>query len=173
MSDSNRSSESLTQRAPLTPHSQQPQRESNPRLRSDSPVYWPLYDGAIYLLYPWSIWSEFPVRFSEQMKSRLSYRTSGSLSINHCDLSGHPMAHVEPSGPRHPLDPVLLRHTQINHSAFLAVGIIVPWRSNWRFAFFILSVCICSIAFPFRSCCPFCTTLNIAPVVWVVILPVV
>ena len=34
--------------APLTPHSQQPQRESNPRLRSDSPVYWPLYYGAIY-----------------------------------------------------------------------------------------------------------------------------
>ena len=54
MSDSNRSSAFLWQRAALTPHSQQPQRESNPRLRSDSPVYWPLYDGAIYLLYPWS-----------------------------------------------------------------------------------------------------------------------
>ena len=48
MSDLNRSSASLGQRAALTPHSQQPQRESNPRLRSDSPVYWPLYDGAIF-----------------------------------------------------------------------------------------------------------------------------
>ena len=51
MSDSNRSSASLGQRAPLTPHSQQPQRESNPRLRSDSPVYWPLYDGYTMELY--------------------------------------------------------------------------------------------------------------------------
>ena len=25
------------------------QRESNPRLRRDSPVYWPLYDEAIFL----------------------------------------------------------------------------------------------------------------------------
>ena len=132
------------------------------------------YTMELYICFiPDRIWSGFPASFLEQMKSRLSYRTSGSLSINHCDLSGHPMAHGEAHGPRHPLDPVLLRHTQINHSAFLAVGIIVPWRSNWRFAFFILSVCICSIAFPFRTCCPFFTTLNIAPVVLVVILPVV
>ena len=48
------------------------------------------------------------------------------FSINHCDLSGYPVARTKAPGPRHPLDPVLLRHTQINHSAFLAVGIIVP-----------------------------------------------
>ena len=77
------------------------------------------------------------------------------FSINHCDLSGYHMALREPFGPRHPLDPVLLRHTQISHSAFLAAGIIVPWRSNWRYVFSILSVCICSIALPFRTCSPF------------------
>jgi hypothetical protein len=33
-------------------------------------------------------------------------------------------------GPRYPLDPVVLRQTQRSHSASLAVGIIVPRRSN-------------------------------------------
>ena len=41
-------------------------------------------------------------------------------------ISGYPLASSEAPGPRHPLDPVLLRHTQIRHSASLAVGIIVP-----------------------------------------------
>ena len=59
-------------------------------------------------------------------KSRLPIRTSGSLSTNHCDLSGYPVARAKATGPRHPLDPVLLRHTQISPSACFAVGIIVP-----------------------------------------------
>ena len=88
-------------------------------------------------------------------KSRLPFRTSGSLSTDHCNSSGYPVARAKAPGPRHPLDPVLLRHTQINHSARLADGIIVPWRSNRRYVFFILFVFICSIAFPFRTCGPF------------------
>ena len=50
MSDSNRSSASQAQRADALHHilSKQPQRESNPRLRSDSPVYSPLYYKAIF-----------------------------------------------------------------------------------------------------------------------------
>ena len=92
---------------------------------------------------------------SKHRKSRLSFRTSGSLSINHCDLSGYPVARTKAPGPRHPLDPVLWRRTQISPSACIAVGIIVPWRSNRRYVFLILFVYICSIAFPFRTYGPF------------------
>ena len=51
MSDLNRSSASQAQRADALHHilSKQPQRESNPRLRSDSPVYSPLYYKAIFV----------------------------------------------------------------------------------------------------------------------------
>jgi len=98
---------------------------------------------------PDRIWSRFPARFLGQMKSRLSFRTSGSLSTDHCDSSGYPAARAQAPGPRHPLDPVILRHTQISPSACLAVGIIVHWRSNRRYVFLILFVYICSIAFPF------------------------
>ncbi len=86
---------------------------------------------------------------SKHIKSRLSFRTSGSLSTDHCNSSGYPAARAQAPGPRHPLDPVLLRHTQISPSACFAVGIIVPWRSNRRYVFLILFVYICSIAFPF------------------------
>ena len=50
MSDSNRASASLRQRAYSLHHilNKQLQRESNPHFRSDSPAYWPLYDGAIF-----------------------------------------------------------------------------------------------------------------------------
>ena len=115
------------------------------------------------------------VLHSGHNKSRLPIRTSGSLSTNHCDLSGYPVARAKATGPRHPLDPVLLRHTQISPSACFAVGIIVPWRSNRRYVFFILFVYICSIAFPFRTCgCgPFFLELTIAYQVQLVIILVV
>ena len=54
---------------------------------------------------------------SAKNKSRLSFRTSGSLSVNHCILSGQSAARAKAPGPRYPLDPVLLRHKQISHSA--------------------------------------------------------
>ena len=97
------------------------QRELNPYLRSDSPPY------CRYTMEPYIFLFNHPcyLLFFQNIKSRLSFRTSGSLSVNLCILSGYSMAPGEPSGPRHPLDPVLLRHTQISHSAFLAIGIIV------------------------------------------------
>ena len=64
--------------------------------------------------------------FSGNNKSRLSFRTSGRFSINHCILSGQSAARAKAPGPRYPLDPVLLRHTQISHSASWAVGTHVP-----------------------------------------------
>ncbi len=35
--------------------------------------------------------------------------------------------------------------------ASLAAGIVVLWRSNRRYVFFILLVCVCNIALPFLS----------------------
>ena len=63
------------------------------------------------------------------------------------------MARGQASGSRHPLDPVLilLRRTQISHSASLAVGIVVPWRSNRRYVLLNSFVWICSIASLFLS----------------------
>ena len=55
---------------------------------------------------------------------------------------------------RYLLDPVVRRHASISHTAFLAVGIIVLWRSNERFVFFKPLIFIFSIAFPFRTCGP-------------------
>ena len=97
---------------------------------------------------------------SEIQKCRLSPRTSGILSINHCNQSGYCRARGEAPGPRHPLDPVLKRHTLISHSAFLTEGIVVFWRSNRRYIFLVVHVCIFSIAFPFRTCCPFLLSLQ-------------
>jgi hypothetical protein len=54
----------------------------------------------------------------------------------------------------HLLDPVVRRHASISHTAFLAVCIIVLWRSNERFVFFKPLIIIFSIAFPFRTCGP-------------------
>ena len=90
-------------------------------------------------------------------------------------ISGYPAARIKAPGSRHPLDPVLLRHTQISPSACFAVGIIVPWRSNRRYVFFILFVYICSIAFPFRTCGfgPFFLELTITYQVQLVIILVV
>ena len=128
----------------FTPHShQQPQRESNPCFRSDSPAYSPLYYEAMF----WRAGS------AGKQKGRLSDWTSGSLSNSYWNLFGHHTAPSEAPGPKHPLDPVILRHTQISHSVSLTVGIIVPWRSNMQFVF--LFVLFCSIAFPFRTSCPF------------------
>ena len=80
-------------------------------------------------------------------------QSQGSLSNSYWNLFGHPTARSEAPGPKHPLDPVILRHTQISHSASLTVGIIVPWRSNMQYVF--LFDLFCSIAFPFRTSCPF------------------
>ena len=61
-----------------------------------------------------------------KQKGRLSDWTSGSLSNSYWNLFGHHTAPSEAPGPKHPLDPVILRHTQISHSVSLTVGIIVP-----------------------------------------------
>ena len=70
-------------------------------------------------------------------------------------LSGHSMLHSSTPGPRQPLDPVFLRHALTMHSALSAEGIVILRISFGRVIKFKLFVCICSIAFPFRTSGPF------------------
>ena len=97
MSDSNRSSASLTQRATLLHHILSNNPSGNRTRASGATVRRTYrYTMELYILL-----------VSKHIKSRLSFRTSGSFSINYCDLSGYPVARTKALGPRHPLDPVL------------------------------------------------------------------
>ena len=87
-----------------------------------------------------------------QIKNRLPFRTSGSISNISCDQSVHSRVCANTPGSRYPLDPALKRHTLLSLSAFSAAGIMVPWRSFGRYVLRELNICICSIAFPFRTC---------------------
>ena len=131
MSDSNRSSASLTQRATLLHHILSNNPSGN-RTRASGATVRRTYRYTMELYCLCRTINSSPHAAQRlalralTKKSRLSFRTSGSLSVNHCYLSGYPVARAKAPGPRYPLDPVLLRHTQTGHSAFLAVGIIVP-----------------------------------------------
>ncbi len=61
-----------------------------------------------------------------QIKNRLPFRTSGSISNISCDQSVHSRVCADTPGSRYPLDPALKRHTLLSHSAFSAAGIMVP-----------------------------------------------
>lgn len=153
MSDSNRSSASQAQRATLYT------TFSSATPTGIEPVLPERQSGVLTaILWGYVLWLPFEAMFwragsAGKQKGRLSDWTSGTLSNSYWNLFGHPTAPSEAPGPKHPLDPVILRHTQISHSASLTVGIIVPWRSNMQFVF--LFVLFCSIAFPFRTSCPF------------------
>ena len=87
-----------------------------------------------------------------QIKNRLPFRTSGRISNISCDQSVYSRVCTNTPGSRYPLDPALKRHTLLSLSAFSAAGIMVPWRSFGRYVLRELNICICSIAFPFRTC---------------------
>ena len=61
-----------------------------------------------------------------QIKNRLPFRTSGSISNISCDQSVHSRVCANTPGSRYPLDPALKRHTLLSHSALSAAGIMVP-----------------------------------------------
>ena len=129
MSDSNRSSASQAQRATLyTTFSSATPTGIEPVLpERQSGVLTAILCG--YVL-GYVLWLPFEAMIwragsAGKQKGRLSDWTSGSLSNSYWNLFGHPTARSEAPGPKHPLDPVILRHTQISHSASLTVGIIV------------------------------------------------
>ena len=63
---------------------------------------------------------------SYDIKNRLSFRTSGSLSKVNCNLSDYPSMRLDAPGPRYPLDPAILRHVLLSLSALSAEGRIIP-----------------------------------------------
>ena len=73
-------------------------------------------------------------------------------------LSVHSSMCTEALGPRFPLNPALLKHALLNRSALSAEGIIIPGRLHGRYTLPIFCVCICSIAFPLRTCSPVFST---------------